>query len=268
VRGGNVPERWKDIIIIIILGTVSILAGCWFIDVLLIDGLEVDKGFLGSVLGGIIGALGVVGTTYFLIEANKQETKDAADLQDDKEKKRFFVQLTISKSEDTLLKLGELNDRLIEYKRFTSLALMDLRTYKLFLYNENRVFNNNNNAEQTDEVKLEELKNNVYKRFVESSKSIAETQMKINNLFLIIKSRDYVYSNAQLGDINRLFGKLSDKVNGFINNGLNSDEEYFKIVKAMNNYEIDNDINLINIKIDATIDSIFSIIEGEINKLK
>lgn len=141
------PERWKDIFIIITLGTVSILAGCWFIDVLLIDGLEVDNGFLGSVLGGVIGALGVVGTTYFLIEANNKATKDSAYLQDKQIREREYTTFILKQIEIANQILNQCTK--LMYKDVNLMSLVAERLEDIGIYKKN---NSMKNAENIDRV--------------------------------------------------------------------------------------------------------------------
>ncbi|MGA3601745.1 hypothetical protein [Lysinibacillus agricola] len=128
-------DRWKDIFILITLGTVAVLAGCWFIDVLLIDGLKVDKGFLGSILGGIIGALGVIGTTFFIIEANKDSTKYAADLQDRQVRERDYVILLIKQIEEVNQILNQCTESVFKNVNLMVMVADGLRGLKEFEIN-------------------------------------------------------------------------------------------------------------------------------------
>lgn len=56
---------------------VLILGTSFVIDTIMIDGLNVDNGLIGSIVGGIIGMVGVIVTTYFIIEANQKSVEDS-----------------------------------------------------------------------------------------------------------------------------------------------------------------------------------------------
>lgn len=66
-------DKIKNIFIGIIFFVVLILGTSFVIDTILIDVLKVDNGLIGSIVGGIIGMVGVIVTTYFIIEANKNQ---------------------------------------------------------------------------------------------------------------------------------------------------------------------------------------------------
>lgn len=101
-------DKWKDIYIGFTLFVVLFMAMSYVVDILLIDGLSIDSSFLGSIIGGVIGAAGVVGTTYFLIEANKQATKNAAELNDQTERERIHNEFLLNKNEEIMNLLTEL----------------------------------------------------------------------------------------------------------------------------------------------------------------
>ncbi len=147
-------ERWKDIFICLILGVFGIFSMSWVTDVLLIDGLQVDKGFLGSILGGMIGTLGVIGTTFFLIEANKTSTKYVADLQDKQIRERDYAIFLIKQIEEVNQVLNQCT-RLV-YKDVNLMemvgdALSDLKDFEIF----NDIKNINQNDQETKIILLD-----------------------------------------------------------------------------------------------------------------
>lgn len=65
----------------------------------MIDGLKVDNGLIGSIVGGIIGMVGVIVTTSFIIEANKKSVEDSLKKQDKQARDRDYIALILTKAE-------------------------------------------------------------------------------------------------------------------------------------------------------------------------
>lgn len=89
-------NRLKDMLIGFIIFVLCFSSFSFFVDVILIDGLNVDVGFLGSVLGAIIGALVLGGTTYLIIESQRKENQKQIDTQNEINTKQIEFQKEIT----------------------------------------------------------------------------------------------------------------------------------------------------------------------------
>lgn len=66
-------DKWKDIIIALILAILTISGMAYFVDIVLIDGLDIDQGFLGSIIGGVIGGLVAFGVAWLQVQNLRKE---------------------------------------------------------------------------------------------------------------------------------------------------------------------------------------------------
>lgn len=263
-------ERWKDIFIMITLGVIAILATSWLIDILLIDGLNVDKGFIGSVLGGIIGALGVIGTTYFLIEANKEQTLRAARMHDKTERDRYYLQLVIANSEDTLVRLSKLKDKLREYKRLVSSANRPIGHSSKIVKRINQIYGENPvlGHDLLKEINLlNGKKETLEESFVEKFNEVILEKEQINQMLIILNSRKDFYNGNILSDLYLTFGKYSREIEQLFDDAFfeeNNREGTNKRIKDI----IDMDLASLIITVELGIDDLLSQIENAIFKLK
>lgn len=157
---------------------------------------QVWLGFWGSYLGGIIGAIGVIVTTYFLIKSSKEEVKDSADIHDDKERVRYLDQLMVIKGEDTILKLSELKDRLEGYERMSRLLKRDISNFTLVI----------KGGESKEKDRLE---NNIKNSISNNQKSLSEIELKINQVLVILKTRNKLYKDTKLNSISDSIKKIT-----------------------------------------------------------
>ncbi|MFF5994265.1 hypothetical protein AAGS61_05860 [Lysinibacillus sp. KU-BSD001] len=70
--------------------------------------------FWGSFLGGILSAIGVIVTTYFIIKSNNQNVEKAAKVQDQRERERHYVIYMLNKNEEIITGLNDLNLKFAE----------------------------------------------------------------------------------------------------------------------------------------------------------
>ncbi|MER2119225.1 MAG: hypothetical protein ABS935_03100 [Solibacillus sp.] len=198
-------EKWKDIFIIITLGVIAVLATSWLIDILLIDGLNVDKGFLGSVLGGIIGTLGVIGTTYFLIEANNKAAIHSADLQDKQIREREYTMFVLKQIEEVQNLLDSCS-RLIN--KDAKLIQMVAETYQ-----DSRDFRQNNLSTIDDvnqEIKIILLDRDA--KFIEHYKALEREEHELR--FEIIEKIENIRNKSFfIPDINNELNEVEEIIN-------------------------------------------------------
>lgn len=115
-------ERTKNVIIGIIFFIISISGFAFFVDVLLIDNLNVDISFLGSVIGALIGAAAVSGTTYLIIgeqrkitisqiNAQKETTIKQVEDSDKRDRERIYLKYILDEYDRLLKDFIEIEDR-------------------------------------------------------------------------------------------------------------------------------------------------------------
>lgn len=263
-------ERWKDIFIMITLGVIAILATAYLIDILLIDGLSVDKSFLGSILGGGIGTVGVIATTYFLIEANKEQTLRAASMHDKTERDRYFLQLVITNSEDTLIRLSKLKDKLTEYKRHVSIANRQIGYCSRIVKRINQIYGDNTILGSDLQIRinaLNEKKETLEESFVDKFNEVTIEQEQINEILIILNSRKDFYNGTILSDLYLTFRKYSYKIEQLFDDAIYVESNWEETNKRIKDI-IDKDLESLIITVELAIDDLFSQIESAIFKLK
>lgn len=89
----------------------------------MIDGLKVDNGLIGSIVGGIIGMVGVIVTTSFIIEANKKSVEDSLKKQDKQARDRDYIALILTKAEalnHEIIKSTQIYKKIMDNFRITN----------------------------------------------------------------------------------------------------------------------------------------------------
>ena len=105
-------------------------------------------GFWGSYLGGTIGTLGVIATTYFLIKHETENTYKSMLLEDERKRNLIILEMQIKKNEEITDSILELHSKWIEIYN----SIMDFCGSKEFFL-ENQ---------ETDTSKLKECLNEYY----------------------------------------------------------------------------------------------------------
>lgn len=126
-------DKIKNIFIGIIFFVVLILGTSFVIDTILIDGLKVDNGLIGSIVGGIIGMVGVIVTTYFIIEANKKSVEDSLKKQDKQARDRDYIALILTKAEELnheIIKSTQIYKKIMDNFRITKTHQILINTYE------------------------------------------------------------------------------------------------------------------------------------------
>ena len=259
-------EKWKDIFITITLGVNAVLAFAWLIDILLIDGLKVDSSFLGSILGGIIGTLGVIGTTVLLINTQNKNHKEQIDVQinainttaklnADLERDKFLVQLKISKNEEVMVLLEETRiyvlryflstDKIIEYKNTI------LQTRKEFLYKKANVLN----TSREDQF-LSEQRQTLNLTIDKSS----EERVKINENLSLLEAKNNLIHNVDFSNLKEVIEKSLEVIHVKVGNLLSAEEniEYFSqevLISGIVSREIiESNISTAKLQVQKNID--------------
>lgn len=248
----------------------SSLAGSWI-------------SFWGSFLGGIVGMFAVLLTTNFLIKNQNKHHKKQIELQqdqhqqiidqqikaikkqDENERKRYQDQLIINQGEDTILKLSEVADRLIEYNRLVN-------SFKYILEDLGRIsYDIQNTDSDNDRRELMQVEQNVYNSYFENLYKLAEIEIKITKLLTILKTRSRIYSNANFDDIYNSFKNYVTKVNGLFRFSIHELTKIEILSKQDLNFKMNDyasDINGITIKINNSIKQLLFHIENELNNIE
>ncbi len=153
-------------------------------------------GFWGSFLGGIIGAFGVIITTYFIIEANKQTTKDAANLQDKQNREREYITYLLHKNEDLYQAMLKMNQQI-------QIIEKNVEKYQRIKFEINKV---------TSDVFIEQL----IRSTIGDTKGLSEGEKNKNNLEIILNSLQIeIENNIQIARNN--LAVVESKVVYFVN---------------------------------------------------
>lgn|GEM_PF-1638362 len=248
-------DKFKSIFIGIIFFIVLISGTSYIIDTILIDGLKVDKGFLGSVLGGAIGTFGVIGTTYFIIEANKEATKIAADLQDKKERERIIMQFEINQVDESSRLLIELNNYLFKYKlnAYRIIEYINLSTLTKLQYQSNgeQSYDNGLDLNELYSEQTTILNTNLDR----NSEIILEINRIINTIYNLdianqvdIEGLKKCFSDNSNKTYNRIMDRREEIRKGFTTKSIeNRVKKILEITQEKDNVDKMNDQNLDNI---------------------
>jgi len=255
VGGDFMTDKFKSIFIGIIFFIVLISGTSYIIDTILIDGLKVDKGFLGSVLGGAIGTFGVIGTTYFIIEANKEATKIAADLQDKKERERIIMQFEINQVDESSRLLIELNNYLFKYKlnAYRIIEYINLSTLTKLQYQSNgeQSYDNGLDLNELYSEQTTILNTNLDR----NSEIILEINRIINTIYNLdianqvdIEGLKKCFSDNSNKTYNRIMDRREEIRKGFTTKSIeNRVKKILEITQEKDNVDKMNDQNLDNI---------------------
>lgn len=225
-------DKAKNIFIGIIFFIVLILGTAFLIDTLLIDGLGVDKGFLGSILGGAIGTLGVIGTTYFIIEANKKSVEDSIKKQDKQARDRDYTALILTKTE-------ELNQEIIKstqlYRKIMDILRIKVQLHRLVCSYEGRWSLKNENDGIYDKTKKDLIEVDLKFKILRNEMTVCLNTLMVKNIYIETLSQqiqNYEYSVKQIIESisNDLVNLSENELDEFIN--LN-DKYYNKDLKKL-----------------------------------
>lgn len=248
-------EKTKDIFIGIIFFIVLMAGASFVIDTILIDGLKVDQGFIGSIIGGIIGALGVIITTYFIIEANKKTAKYATVLQDKKERERIVMQFEINQIDEASRLFIELDNYIYKYKlnAYRIIEYINLSAITKLKYQKKDAIDNANDLSELYSEQTDFLNTNLDI----NSEIIMEINRIINTIFNL-----NIANQIDIGELKKCFSENSNEIYKRIMDRRESIEKAFnekpidervkkiqEITMDKDNVDQMNDQNLDNLKI-------------------
>ncbi|MFJ7891313.1 hypothetical protein ACIQYL_25110 [Lysinibacillus xylanilyticus] len=235
------PLKALGIGIFLLLFIPVIIAVCMYIPLFSLSKGNVDGwlGFWGSFLGGILGAIGVIFTTYFIIKNNNKNVEDAAKMQDNRERDRHLSVFMLNKNEEAIFALNELNFKVAELlKCFIDITKQSQQIEKISIA-------------ESDKLHIANEKYNLLKDKEHSLR--LEIMNKVNNL----KSKTTYFDNI-LKKVLEFEGIMNAEKNEILN-GIESKNykyaktmfdslksNYDKWLKEMNDLLIMNNSDLIN----------------------
>lgn len=142
-------------------------------------------GFWGSYIGGILGALGVIITTYFLIEADKENSREVAKLNDLTERDRINTTFLLNKNEELMKILSEIFE--LNNSRYNTLrsCIVISKELKNCKSKKEELMKLKIITGQSVDIQLQKLKERYNELLINNSKSLEnETRIrsKINTL--------------------------------------------------------------------------------------
>ncbi|WP_312114325.1 hypothetical protein [Brevibacillus reuszeri] len=182
-------------------------------------------GFWGSYIGGTLGALGVIITTYFLIEAEKQNSREVAKLNDQTERDRINTTFLLNKNEELMKILSdifELNNS--RYNWLSSYIRNTKEIRKCRSKNEELIKLKIISGQNVD-IKLQKIKEEYNDLFSKNSDILEhETQIRSKIITLL--------ANAQI--ITTYFNNLEIQVTQFKSKLSQSLRYFYSVIEAGN----------------------------------
>ncbi|MGG2106938.1 hypothetical protein [Lysinibacillus pakistanensis] len=158
-------------------------------------------GFWGSYLGGTIGTMGVVATTYFIIEANKVATTDAAKLNDQTERERIHTTFLLNKNEVIVAIITELYE--LNNTRFNLLQKYVAYSKNMKTLKDNKkVLERNKLIDDTDIIgKIDKMRNS-YEQYSTNRSNALDEETKIRGQIITLsaqlKTESMYFPNLEL----------------------------------------------------------------------
>ncbi|MFJ7646873.1 hypothetical protein ACIQ1H_04945 [Lysinibacillus sp. NPDC097279] len=195
-------------------------------------------GFWGSYLGGTIGTLGVIATTYFIIEANKVATKNAAELNDLIERNRIHTTFLLKKNEvivNIIMELFELNSTRFNLLRKYVAYSKNMKTLK----DNNKFLERKKLIDNTDVSEKIDKMSNSYQQYSTNRNIALDEETKIRGQIITL--------SAQLKTESMYFPNLELDIDAFRKEITKSLDTLFKAIEETtdNLIELDRINNLI-----------------------
>lgn len=176
-------------------------------------------GFWGSFIGGSLGAVGVIVTTYFLIEADKENSRKIAELNDQTERDRINTTFLLNKNEELMQvfsEIFELNSKRYNLLRSCVTVVGDIDSCNL---KRQELIRQKYLSEKNIDIQLKKLKQK-YDSLVSRRRELLENETNVRGKIITLLASAQIkitYFNNLENDVSKFKTELSYSLDYFYN---------------------------------------------------